>query len=175
MLKQSIVAFDTTITARIRRWPTWLDPFMRAATTIGQPVVLVAGATLFIVQNWQSQPRLAASMIAGLAAMVVCALLKHFIHRTRPDTLYVSRMYFKSASFPSGHAFGAAVIFGLLAYLAAHYTPPWQYIACSFLGILIISIGVSRIYLGAHYPSDVLAGWILGGLTVVAIVISVGL
>lgn len=172
ILKQAIVQFDTAITALTQRGPQWLQPLMIVASTVGQPIVLVALAIVVITNAWHHHMPLAGSMITCLAAMVACGVLKHFIHRTRPDTLYVSKMYFKTASFPSGHSFGAIVVLGLLAYISAHYmTGLAQIIAPIFLGILIFSIGLSRIYLGAHYPTDVIAGWLLGGFTLVAIIL----
>lgn len=119
----------------------------------------------------QAKPHIVYGLGVGVAAMLANSLLKHFIHRTRPDTLYVSEMYFKTSSFPSGHAFGSTVICGLLLYLSLKYLPePWSLVTTASLGAFIFLVGVSRIYLGAHYPTDVIAGWILGGIVVTLIV-----
>jgi len=158
MLKEHIVRFDARVTVTITGWPAWLRVPMLAVTFIGQPVCLIIFAVLVALVNLNNH-MLVLAVAAALGAMLMNTALKHFVHRTRPDTLYVSNMYFKSSSFPSGHAFGGAVVLGLLAYLAAVYVS--AALALLFV-LLIINIGVSRIYLGAHYPTDVLAGWALG-------------
>jgi len=173
MLKAAIVRFDTTVTAAIQGWPAWLHVPMTVVTTVGQPVVLGAIAVVIAFRAWQlNQLRIVYSLTAGVAAMGANMLLKHYIHRTRPDTLYVSNMFFKSSSFPSGHAFGAAVLCGLFGYLAFKYLPgSWHVVMPILLGLFAIAVGVSRVYLGAHYPTDVIAGWILGALAAIIIII----
>lgn len=162
MLKEYIVRFDAKLIVIITDWPAWLRVPFLAITFIGQPLSLIIFAAITAYLTWDS-PHIVWSLAAALGAMLLNTLLKHFAHRTRPDTLYVSHMYFKSASFPSGHAFGGAVVFGLLAYIALQYiAAPWGAIAAVFISLIIAGIGLSRIYLGAHYPTDVLAGWILG-------------
>jgi membrane-associated phospholipid phosphatase len=173
MLKAAIVRFDTAVTAAIQSWPAWLHVPMIVITTIGQPVVLGVIAGAIALRAWQlSNMRVVYSLVAGVAAMGANMLIKHYVHRTRPDTLYVSNMFFKSSSFPSGHAFGAAVLCGLFGYLAFKYLPGGWHIAVPILlGIFAIAVGVSRVYLGAHYPTDVIAGWILGTAAALIIII----
>lgn len=159
-MKELIVKFDSRLTIAITGWPQWLRVPMLVVTFIGQPICLIIFASTVALLNLHDMSIFLA-VATALWAMLVNTAVKHFIHRTRPDTLYVNNMYFKSSSFPSGHAFGGAVVFGLLAYLAATYISG---ALAAVLVALIIIIGLSRIYLGAHYPTDILAGWALGSL-----------
>jgi undecaprenyl-diphosphatase len=173
MLKDAIVRFDTKVTSTIRRWPRWLRAPMLTVTTIAQPVVMGLVAMIVGVIAWQhSQTQTAYIISAALLAMMANSVLKHYVHRPRPDTLYVSRMYFKTSSFPSGHSFGATIICGVLVYLSAVYLgSPWAVAAPIGLIALAIGVGLSRIYLGAHFPTDVIAGWALGGVAAVIIIV----
>jgi membrane-associated phospholipid phosphatase len=173
MLKDAIVRFDTHVTNYIQHWPAWLQTPMLVITNTGQPLAMAIVAVAVGVIAWQhARMRITYSMGIAILAMGANSLLKHYVHRTRPDTLYVSNMYFKSSSFPSGHAFSATVVLGLLAYLAFKYLPaPWSLVLPPFLILFTILIGISRVYLGAHFPTDVIAGWGLGALVVLLIII----
>src|SRR5687768_14925716 len=114
MLKEHIVRFDSHLTIAITGWPSWLRVPMLAVTFIGQPVCLILFAVTVAALNLQNL-NIVFALAAALSAMLLNTALKHFIHRTRPDTLYVNNMFFKTSSFPSGHAFGGMVVFGLLA------------------------------------------------------------
>jgi undecaprenyl-diphosphatase len=73
-------------------------------------------------------------------------------------------MLFKTYSFPSSHAFSSAAIYGLAACFSSTYVPrQWALTVSISLILLILAIGFSRIYLGAHYVLDVLGGWVLAG------------
>lgn len=93
-------------------------------------------------------------------------IIKLLIQRPRPNTNLL--MHYSSYSFPSGHSSAAALILGCLILLT------WQVvrrnwvkvIITTILVILVLAIGFSRVYVGAHYPSDVLAGWCLGTVVV---------
>lgn len=139
---------------------------MNGVTLLGDPVLIVSLGVFGMVYGWlKSRPYLANAFGAAMLSYAFGGLLKEFVHRTRPDTVYVTAMKFKSYSFPSAHALGATVIFGLLAYLAYRNLPaPWNVVLPILLTGLIFLIGVSRVYLGAHYPTDVIGGWILGGV-----------
>ena len=175
MLKDLIVRFDTTLTAYVQHWPAWLQTPMLVITNIGQPLVMgLVGVIIIALAMRETHYRLAYSMGATIIAMGANGLLKHYIHRPRPDTLYVSNMYFQTSSFPSGHAFGVTVVCGLLAYLSLKYiAAPLSYWTASGLAVFILLVGISRIYLGAHFPTDVIAGWLLGAVAVALIVIAV--
>lgn len=138
---------------------------MRDVTALGSTLVLSAAtlaAALILVRLGQS--RLAAGVIASvLAAQAVSWGLKHLILRARPDLVPHLADAF-SASFPSGHSFMSAVVWLSLAGIAAQHRPAAFAPLLPVLATgLVALIGLSRVYLGVHWPSDVLAGWALGG------------
>ncbi len=167
-----VVWFDKFFGLLIKKLPDWVRPIMIAATFIGEPAVVIAAAiTVFVVGLIKHRPKLIFAEVFGLAAFGAHTLLKLIIHRKRPDTLFVQHMKIKSYSFPSGHAFGSVVFYGLIAYLLYNRLPhPWNYIILLLFFLLILLIGISRVYLGAHFPSDVLVGWLLGGTSLLLIV-----
>jgi undecaprenyl-diphosphatase len=106
-------------------------------------------------------------MIAIVAAKIFVPIMKYGIQRPRPMELaYDGAELF---SFPSGHATMAAVIFGVLAVLVSHSMGRWgRAVVYAICGAAIVSIGYSRMYLGAHWLSDVLAGFLFGAVIVAA-------
>lgn len=168
----SITRFDTSLTTYIQAWPASIQPLMNGVTHLGDPVAILSIAAIgAVVTVRKSLSALPNAFMLTMAAYGLSVLLKLFLKRTRPDTLYVDEMIFKTYSFPSSHAFGAMVVYGLLAYLAYTRLPqPWNHLTAIGLGILIFLIGVSRVYLGAHFPTDVIGGWLLGGLCLLLIV-----
>lgn len=164
--------FDSTLTAYIQGWPASIQPLMSGVTHLGDPItVLLIAAAGAIVAASKDISRLANAFMLTMAAYGLSVVLKLFLNRARPDTLYVTEMTFKTSSFPSSHAYGAMVLYGLLAYLAYQHLPrPWGYLVVGGLAILIFLIGVSRVYLGAHFPTDVIGGWVLGALSLFFII-----
>lgn len=106
---------------------------------------------------------------AGLCVSVVGTIavvfpLKELVARTRPEVFF--RAFSEDTfSFPSGHAAFSLALYGFLAYLAWKHLPRGRAIVVSVgLAILIILIGFSRLYLGLHFVSDVVAGYAIGGI-----------
>lgn len=165
--------FDRVTAQYIALLPSWLHPIMTTATLVGEPVVIISLALLTGIIAWtRGQYRIAYAEVAALTGFGINTALKFIFHRTRPHTIFVENMRIKSYSFPSGHAYGGLVIYGLLAYLAHKYLPhPWNSIVAAGLTILTFIIGISRVYLGAHFPSDVLAGWLFGAVTLLLIIL----
>lgn len=167
--------FDSRINARIALWPRWLGSYMHTVSFIGLPIItLSVGAFVFLWGVAQSNPRL--WMAGGVAIMTVGlnAVAKVAFQRERPSTGYVEEMLIHSYSFPSGHSAGSMVTYGLLAVTALYtFSDPWGIICAAALGFLIVSIGISRIYLGAHFASDVIGGWLIGagGLAIIIFII----
>jgi len=171
----TISEFDSRVGTHIVGWPNWLHPLMLGATFVGLPAVVVAVAAIAAVMTWRSnQPKMAWAFAFAVAGLGLNTLIKASVQRLRPDTSFALAMKIKSYSFPSGHAFGSLVVYGLAAYLSAKYLPsPWNMIVAALLAGLIIVIGLSRVYLGAHYPTDVLGGWIFGLLVLALVIILV--
>ena len=121
-----------------------------------------------IIFSWQSSDAtlLRASALCGVA-MAAVSLLKLWFRRKRPDNPYAARL--RGFSFPSGHSGHSMTVYGLLAYLSAGQ--PIAYV----LWAMIFLVGLSRVYLGAHYPSDVLGAWLFNGTALTLIVRSVPL
>lgn len=143
---------------------------MLLITQLGSTVVIV-GLNMFIigVGYTSGNELLVTAGVVSLGTSIVGNGLKLLWRRSRPVSDYVERMFFKSYSFPSGHSSGSMLLYGMLAYLMTGSTLPGKWIAVAVLAMLPLLVGVSRVYLGAHYASDVLAGWLLGaaGLAVI--------
>ena len=158
--------FDTTLLLRVHQWANpVLDNLMLNITQLGNPEVVVAVvAVSFWGFLWQRQ-RLEAGVltIACVGTLVLNQGMKVVFARPRP-TLWPPLIHEVSYGFPSGHAFGSSVLYGFLAYVLA-YRYPRQ--SRSIYGVsigLIALIGFSRLYLGVHYPTDILAGYLVGFL-----------
>lgn len=171
-MHEALKTFDTVLARQVVKLPQWLLPVMTVCTILGLPAVVVTASFVIAVGAYLRQAKnLALAFSLVVVALAGNGILKLIFQRPRPDTLYVQSMAIKSHSFPSGHAFGAMVFYGLIAYLCYHHlSQPFNVITAALLSLLIITIGISRVYLGAHFPSDVAAGWLLGGLALIAII-----
>nr|MDT0656643.1 phosphatase PAP2 family protein [Micromonospora sp. DSM 115978] len=137
---------------------------LRAITDLGGRTILgwlvtVAAVGLLI----RRQGRLAAYLIVtGVGALLLDPSLKALVGRLRP-VVDVPLAHFAGDSFPSGHALGSLVAYGalLLVFLPA-MRPRWRRPAIAVVAALVFAIGLTRVALGVHFVSDVLAGWLLG-------------
>jgi membrane-associated phospholipid phosphatase len=138
-------------------------------TLLGDTVVVVGIATLAVVAVLFY--KLDRAYLAGLAVTLIGAagsgyFVKAIVARPRPGGLIPS-MLETPYSFPSGHATAALALYGFLAYaLCRLYTKHAGKIVAA-AALVIIAVGFSRLYLGVHFPSDVIAGYFLGGLWLV--------
>ena len=166
-------AFDTEILLAFRKagqpdspiGPPWLEGAMRDITSLGSGSVLVLIVTAVIVYLLMIRRPATALLIfvAVAGGQVLSSLLKAGIDRPRPDL--VSHLVNETSfSFPSGHAMLSAVTYLTLGSLAArflHGRTTKIFVLC--LAVLTtVLVGISRVYLGVHWPSDVLAGWCAG-------------
>ena len=145
--------------------PRWLEETMRDITGLGSVFtvvfVTVAVAAYLALTN---RRRIAAYVIAAVGGgEAVSTVLKLFYHRPRPD-LVPHGMEVFTASFPSGHAMMSAIAYLTLAILLARVDRNRRVKAFVLaLGVSVtMLVGISRIYLGVHWPSDVVAGWCVG-------------
>lgn len=174
-MRKRLHAFDKEYVSKIQSWSRSLEPIMEALSVVGQPVFTFGvGLVVAMYGLLLGSDAIWLAGFATLTTLVVGVLLKLTFRRNRPRTLYVQHMRFDTYSLPSGHAVGGVVAYGLLATLSLELVDG---LAALFLALLFIAIalgiGLSRVYLGAHYPSDVLAGWALGivGLSVVVYIL----
>jgi len=147
--------------------PAWVEDMGRDFTALGgAPVlillVLAVAGYLFLIRK----PRIGLFIVAAiLSGTVASTVLKLFFDRPRPD-LVPHGSYVYTSSFPSGHSMISAVTYLTLAMILSHVHKPLR-IKAYFIGMAIlftILVGVSRVYLGVHWPSDVLAGWTAGAV-----------
>lgn len=144
--------------------PAWFQEMMRDVTALGSFAVLgfaLAASLGYLLMVGRRGPALlmAASVLGGT---LVSTLLKHGFDRPRPDYPHVAQVF--TASFPSGHALLSAVTYLTIGILLARVTAQrrLRVYFVSVALVLTLLIGLSRIYLGLHYASDVLAGWAIG-------------
>ena len=145
--------------------PAWLREAGLDFTALGSHaivllVVVAVAGFVALKRQWRVMWLVLA---ASLGAMALSAVAKHVIGRERPDVVpHLSEV--STPSFPSGHAtLAAAVYLTLGAVLAQVVTGRWPRAYCLLLSAFVaIAVGLSRVYLGVHYPTDVLGGWSLG-------------
>lgn len=145
--------------------PEWMLETMRDITALGSGTVIAISIIFFagyliLVKRYHTLSYILFAILGGTA---IGLGLKEFVGRVRPD-IVPHLTAANSMSFPSGHSMMSVVIYLSLAVLLARIQQNNKvkfYIITSALVICFL-IGVSRIYLGVHYPTDVLAGWSLG-------------
>lgn len=145
--------------------PSWLPEAARDITALGGMTILSAltvvsiGAALIV-----GKPRLAIiSLAAVVGGSLTMKLLKGFFDRARPDVI-PHAMDVSTASFPSGHSMMSTVVYLVLGVLLAR-TQSRRALRLYILALsvlIVLLVGMSRVYLGVHWPSDVLGGWTLG-------------
>jgi undecaprenyl-diphosphatase len=173
MIEGDTRAFDEKLIVAMRNpadhsdpvGPKWLEEFARDMTALGGMgvVTLLTVATIGFLLL-QHKPRSAAFILFAVAGgLLLSSLLKSGFDRPRPD-LVPHGSYVYTASFPSGHSAMSAVTYLTLGALLARIQNRRRLKAYIILWALLVTIavGVSRVYLGVHWPTDVLAGWTLG-------------
>jgi len=176
LLYHELGTFDKVVTQFIQSYT--VNELTRVAiliTQVGSPsfdiivMVIVGGYLMFrLKQTWEALV-LAISLAGG---ELLNYALKNIFHRARPDIQHLVNA--GGYSFPSDHAMVSATFYGMLGYLVwlnlhERNKTSWHFIVVTV--IFIAAIGVSRIYLGVHFPSDVVAGFAAGGVWLIACII----
>ncbi|MFB9325686.1 phosphatase PAP2 family protein [Paenibacillus aurantiacus] len=161
--REKLMRFDLAVIDFIQGMESpGLTSFAKTLTTIGSskvviPLVLGTAAMLFVVLKHRKELYL---LIGGMfGSTLLNEGLKRLYERARPD---IHRIIEETGySFPSGHSMAAFTFYGLLTYLLWRHMPSkrWRGVLIAFSVCMIGCIGISRIYLGVHYPSDVLGGY----------------
>jgi len=166
-------AFDTRILQALRdpadpsqpRGPAWIENVLLDLTALGGSTVLVlvvAAVVGFLLLQTRYRSALFVAVTAASGELLNAAM-KYVFNRPRPSIVPQLRAVF-STSFPSGHAMESAIVYltlGAILMRAADNRLTKLYI----LGIAMLLtalVGISRVYLGVHYPTDVIGGWIIG-------------
>jgi undecaprenyl-diphosphatase len=147
--------------------PKWLPQAAKDVTALGSGTNLTIATGLLVGflclnRRFRATGFLLSSLASGL---LLCQSLKEIFARRRP-TVVPPLAHFDPASFPSGHSMGAALVYltsGSIISRQVTGTVAKTYFLSMAL-VLAVIVGVSRVYLGVHYPSDVLAGWAAGSL-----------
>ena len=169
----STEAFDTAVMLMMRNpadvsdplGPKWLEEMGRDFTALGGVGVLVlltifAGCFMWLRERYRTALFLGVAVGGGLVASMA---FKNFFDRPRPELVPHGSIVY-SASFPSGHSMMAAITYLTLAVLLARTqtSPKIRTFFIIAATLIVFGVGVSRVYLGVHWPTDVLAGWTAG-------------
>ena len=172
----TVVDREIAVWLHLHATPTLTEAMKFISLLASWPVVL--GICLFMALYFvwkRSSYRLLALMLTIPGGMLLNVMLKYAFHRSRPawdDPI----LMIASFSFPSGHAMTATLFFGLLAAFGVRKVPAWRWRVLAVLaaGLLIVLVGFSRLYLGVHYLSDVLAGMAEGSAWLALCLTAVG-
>ncbi|MGQ4649907.1 phosphatase PAP2 family protein [Lyngbya aestuarii] len=173
VLEQETQAIDQAILQVFASFHTpLLNQIMVGVTFLGEPLWLTAlsvvfGIVLLRQGRWTAVITL---IIASGGAIGLNFLLKAVFARSRP-TLWQHIVDVNYYSFPSGHAMISLVIYGLIGYWLVTRLKVWQIPIISITVLLIAAIGVSRLYLGVHWPTDIIAGYAAGLVWLVACIL----
>jgi undecaprenyl-diphosphatase len=166
-------AFDTSILRALRRaddpsrpiGPSWVESSLYDLTALGSPIVLalvVLAAVGFLLLQGRNRTALAVALTT-ISGELLDTLLKHAFSRPRPTVVPALREVW-STSFPSGHAMESAIVYLTLGAMLMRVSDRrLTKIYCLVVAVLLTAlVGISRVWLGVHYPTDVAGGWMIG-------------
>ena len=163
------LAYDSAILLWFNRIATpELDSIMVFLTNLGGVIAIGSVAVGLIVYLLHKRRTYAALMVAfGVGgAAIINLVLKSIFERVRPD-LWSQIITEVSFSFPSGHAMGSSAL--ALSIIVILWRTKWRLISIIIGGIYVVVIGMTRLYLGVHYPTDVIGGWLMSASWIVLV------
>lgn len=169
MITNNIKVFDDTIYNYIFSLRNdSLDIIFKTITKLCNTITVIIFVIILVI--FLERKSMWKLLITVISTVSVNQLLKHTIRRIRPD--HIRLIEEKGFSFPSGHSMTSIALYGILIYLVYKYIKNkiLKIILIVLLTLLILGIGISRIYLGVHYPSDVLAGFFLSSSIIILVV-----
>jgi len=154
---------DAAVATRTPFNQTALTVFTDIGGPVGMPILATALVAL-MVWRWKSWSPLVLTLAAAAGSLAMTTVGKRLIGRSRPPRELAVPPFENSPSFPSGHTLNATVIIGVLVYvwllhLATRRARAW---AVAVGAVFVVAMGLSRVYLGHHWLTDVIAGWLLG-------------
>ena len=162
---EQMIPFDSSIQTAIRGdLPAILTTIFRGITRLIDLPIVISWAILltaiFYLKKWKSESLLVAGNLSLAGILIVS--LKHLYQRPRPEILHLVEE--EGFSFPSGHSLAVTLLIGSLIIIVGQRVKDRtiKLILQILLGIYLVSVIISRVYLGVHYPSDVLASLCLG-------------
>lgn len=165
LLRDELSVFDNAVYAYLRQLISEdTTNLMKMITSLGSGSTLLLISLIFIYAFWGNGKYSFYSKMAVLNLAITSVLSEAFkvlFHRERPDILKLVEAV--GFSFPSGHSMMSTSFYGYMAYLFyVNMKSKWKYLIIGLFSVTILLIGISRIYLGVHYASDVLAGFSAG-------------
>jgi len=154
---------DAAKTVRSPALDVAITAYTNIGGTVGMPIIAVV-IMIFLATRRKSWTPVILMLAAGLGSLLITVLGKPLFGRTRPDLADAIPPYEHSPSFPSGHSLNSLVIAGIVAYLVILRlkTLRARVITGALAAAFAITMGLSRVYLGHHWLTDVLAAWAIG-------------
>lgn len=152
----------------VRRRSSGATWFARRVTDLGDARVLVP-VTVFTwgtlgVAGGRRVRSILVPWFALVGSTLISQVVKHIVERPRPSTALRAASA-SGFAFPSGHTIEAIAVWGAACILLSTLVSGWPRIAIRVVGaVVIVAVGLSRVYLGVHWTTDVLGGWLLGGV-----------
>jgi undecaprenyl-diphosphatase len=163
----------STLDFMVSHRTAWMDTIMRVTTSLGSGLTLVPIAVaIALIWLWRRRTWMAPALLAAtyVGTSLSFNLVKRLTHRARPPERF-ALVPAGGFAFPSGHAAQAAAMWGAIAFLTTQVVTSWprKVAAWTVATLIAAAVGVSRLYLGVHWLSDVAAGWALGAAWLAAV------
>ena len=168
-----ILNFDIAFIHLIQTFqPNWLTLIMKFISLISSTksylLIVPIIAAFFYIKHYRKEAFFTIFIVLG---NILNPLIKYIVNRARPTSDIANILESKTnSSFPSGHAMGAIIFYGFLVYLVWKLPFKHKKFITTILVSFIILVGISRIYLGVHWPTDVLGAYIIGLLWLILVI-----